>query len=200
MRIATRFRIPRLALTVAAVPVLLLANACGGSDAPPAEHDATTEPHTAATATPDVAHVATTHDTEDTTDTTDEASTVTLVDPAEVYLADINSLIDEITAESNTVALLLQSADVESKAWRDETAGALRTLGQTLAATADIEAPAEYASEHRQLVEATNRYSWATDMLAEGVATLDLNVINDAAALLASATTEFAIASAELAS
>lgn len=114
------------------------------------------------------------------------------------YLADAAALVSAVTAASDRVATQLEQADVESTNWRTETAAALRELAAVLNSADEFAAPPEYATQHQQLLDATSKYSWATDMLANGVVTLDLNTISDAAALLANASAEFAVAQAGL--
>lgn len=176
---ATQITFRRLSLALIAGGALLLLAACGDSSTPAPEATATA----VATATP--------------TSTPEPA--VNSIDPDQ-YLSDVNALITEVTAESDAVAALFDNADVQSESWRTETAAALRQLASVLGGAADIEPPAQFAAEHQQFIDATSKYSWAADMLANGVESLDLNVIDDAAALLTNATAEFAVASAQLSS
>ena len=115
-------------------------------------------------------------------------------------MLEASELIKAVTATSALVATQLENADVDSKAWRTETATVLRELAAVLDGTSKLTAPDEYATRHQALIEATSKYSWATEMLADGVETLDLDTISNAAALLANASAEFANAQAGITS
>jgi hypothetical protein len=204
-------RMRRLVLGIAAGSALLLVAACGSDAEPSADAEASPDSTTVAGTTTDgqstVASVETTPGSTDSTssttdadaDSTTNAPTTTLT-AVEQYLADANALLQAVDVTSDAVAAQLENADVESEVWRTETATTLRELAAVLDSAGDLAAPAEYTTQHQQLVDATSKYSWATEMLADGVETLDLTTISDAAALLANASVELATAQASLTS
>ena len=196
----------RLLLGSTIATALLLLAACG-SDTPATSVADTTADATsvAQTSTGDGGDtVAATGDSQaDSTSSNDTGRKSTAaadtVPPAEQYLADANALLSAVTTTSDSVATQLENADVESAVWRTETAEVLRELSVLLDSAQDLAAPPEYIAQHQALIDATGKYSWATAMLADGVETLDLNTIGDAAALLANASLELATAQAALA-
>ena len=187
----------------------LLVTACGDSetDTSSAQTDTASRSTPATTGSGDTVSSAATNGAADATDansTTDAAGVTNQQpdqpsSPVDQYLADAATLVSAVTAASERVAAQLDHADVESADWRAQTAADLRELAAILDAAANLTAPPEYATQHQQLLEATGKYSWATELLASGVETLDLNTISDAAALLANASAEFATAQAALA-
>lgn len=202
------WRAHRLLLAASIGTALLLLAACG-SDSP-----ATSNTDTAADAT--AAAQATTDDGGDTVESTGDSQSGSQADSAsasdtsqdsatataaavEQYLADANALLSAVTTTSGSVATQLENADVESAVWRTKTADVLRELSVLLDSAQYLAVPPEYTAQHQVLIDATDRYSWATAMLADGVETLDLNTISDAAALLANASLELATAQAALA-
>ena len=200
---ATQSRIQRLLITAVTGIALLLLAACGGSEAEQPVADQVEDSPTVSSTDTDTQDniVASTDTTSDADSTTDGNTDVTeVLTPAERYVADANALLDAVTTTSDSVAAQLQNADVESSVWRTETATALRYLAAVLDSASALSAPADYATQHQALIDATSKYSWATEMLADGVETLDLTTINDAAALLANASAELATAQAGLSS
>lgn len=201
----TRHRIQRLLLVAATGTTLILLAACGGSEPQTSAAPASTDGDSSSVAATDdrPADSTASDDSDTTADTTDAGeSTVEVAEiltPAQQYLAEANTLFDAVTTTSDSVAAQLENADVESAAWRTKTADALRELAAVLDSAASLEAPADYATQHQALIDATSKYSWATEMLADGVETLDLNTINDAAALLANASLELTTAKTGLA-
>ena len=191
----------RLLLSATIGTALLLLAACG-SDAPAAsDADIAADATSVAQANTDDSGntVASTGDSQTGAPDPDGSSAANTVTSTEQYLADAHALLNAITATSDSVAAQLENADVESALWRTKTADALRELAAVLDSASDLAAPSEYAARHQALIDATSKYSWATEMLADGVETLDLNTISDAAALLANASLELATAQAELA-
>lgn len=196
-------RAQRLLLGVTAATTLLLLGACGSetsTDSTSGAQIAAENPDSAVGSTGDnPTDGDSSRDGVTSADPNQDNNTAHSVPTAEQYLADANALLDAVTATSDTVATQLEGADVESAAWRTETAGVLRELAAVLDSAGDLAAPPEYATQHEALIGATSKYSWATEMLADGVETLDLNTISDAAALLANASLELATAKAGLA-
>lgn len=207
-------RIQRLMLATAAATALLLLAACGGSEAetPPQAGDSSSSTSIAPTgsnsgdgvvASTDDGQTgsATSTDSNTTADTSGSTGNVTeIITPAQQYLAATEALFLAVDSTSDSVATQLENADVESEVWRTETAATLRELAAVLDGAGDLTVPPEYATQHQLLVDATSKYSWATEMLADGVETLDLTTISDAAALLANASVELATAQASLTS
>lgn len=197
----------RLLLAASTAVALLLFTACGGTEAEIPADDSGSLTTATASASNSTASSSTSPSTSSTTaddsDTeTTESSGTTELTPvsAEQYLLEASELIEAVTATSNQVATQLENADVESATWRTDTATTLRELAAILDSTAALAAPPEYANQHQALIDATSKYSWATEMLADGVETLDLTTIGDAAALLANASVELATAQASLTS
>ena len=196
----------RLLLSATIGTTLLLLAACS-SDAPAAPNIDTAADATlvAEASTGDTVDSIADSQTDSQADSTssgdanqDSSTTADTVPPAEQYLADANMLLHAVTTTSDSVATQLENADVESAVWRTRTADVLRELSVLLDSAQDLAAPPEYTAQHQALIDATGKYSWATAMLADGVETLDLNTISDAAALLANASLELATAQAAL--
>lgn len=114
--------------------------------------------------------------------------------PEEAYLNDALARLDALAAAANTVAEVMERADVRSDAWLREADAALEALRSASDAGGLGTAPAGLAEVESTLRVAFARFTDASGLLAQGIEALDPDMLLEAAELAAAGVADVATA------